>query len=99
MRELPRRTVPPFCYLQMLTRHPIRHALTPDCLIACLQLQLLASTYEALATAASPDAAIRRLIELAERSGLARVPNIGPARASEIRRCLTAAGLICQETL
>jgi hypothetical protein len=97
MRDQTQRTVPAFCYLQMLTRHPVRHPLTQDCLIACLEPWLLPSTYEALAAAAGPDAAIRGLIELAERSALAGVFNIGPARASEIKRCLASTGLIRPE--
>jgi hypothetical protein len=91
------RTVPAFCYLQMLTKHPVRHALTRDCLVACLELQLIPSTYETLAAAAGPDAAVRVLIELTERSGLSGVFNIGPARASEIKRCLATNGLIQPE--
>jgi hypothetical protein len=94
MREQTQRTVPAFCYLQMLTKHPVRHPLTQDCLIACLELWLLPSTYEALAAAAGPDASVRGLIELAERSMLAAAFNIGPARASEIKRCLATTGLI-----
>jgi hypothetical protein len=97
VREQTRPPAPAFCYLQMLTKHPVRHALTPDCLIACLELRLLPGTYQALASAAGPDAAVRSLIELTERSALARVFNIGPARASEIKRCLAITGLIQPE--
>jgi hypothetical protein len=88
-----REQIPASCYLQMLTKHPVRHPLTPDCLVRCLKLRLLPSTYEALARAVGSDAAIRDLIEVNERSGLMGVFNIGSARSSEIRRCLAAIGL------
>ena len=82
--------IPAFCYLQMLTRHPVRHAITRDCLVGCLALRLLPGTYEALATAVGSDVPIRSLIELTEQSRLTGVFNIGSARASEIKRCLAA---------
>ena|ERR1700683_3879076 len=98
MREQTQRAVPAFCYLQMLTRHPVRHVLTRDCLVACLELRLLPGTYEVLAAAAGSDAAVRDLIELIEGPGLTGVFSIGPARAGEIKRCLAATGLIQPET-
>ena len=85
-----REQIPAFCYLQMLTKTPVRHALTLDCLVGCLELRLLPGTYEALVTAAGSDAPVRNVVELAKQSRLTGVFNIGSARASEIKRCLAA---------